>query len=380
MHDGKQSSAAGLAFEAVAVQEALDSLLIGISIFDADLRLVACNKTLLTMLDFPADLGRPGTPLEAFVRYNTARGNNGTGNIDALVRERLAEARRFESKQFRLVLSDDTIVEVVRRRLPSGGVVSTYTDVTEITRAREALEEKEREMLRQLEDLDLERAMVEQQAEQMVHMAEDLAVQNKEIEKSRAESDFQAKHDVLTGLPNRRYFLDQLHQVLSVAAPAGAAKALLFVDLDNFKPVNDVLGHDVGDALLRKVALRLTSSVRDSDFVARLGGDEFAVIASMKVENGTSGVRVVARRILEALSLAVDDAEPPIAIAASIGVALYPFDADNAEELLRRADQAMYEAKNAGRNRIVFACEIPEGTATPIATPQFDATSSKVSM
>ncbi len=362
MHDGKQSSAAGLAFETVAVQEALDSLPIGISIFDADLRLVACNKTLLTMLDFPAEFGRPGTPLETFVRYNTSRGNNGTGNIDAVVRERLAEASRFESKQFRLVLADDTIVEVVRRRLPSGGVVSTYTDVTEITHAREALEEKEREMLRQLEDLDLERAMVEQQAQKMVHMAEDLAVQNKEIEKSRAESDFQAKHDELTGLPNRRYFLDQLDQVLAIAAPAGAAKALLFVDLDNFKPVNDVLGHDVGDDLLRKVGLRLTASVRDSDFVARLGGDEFAVIAAMKVENGTGGVRIVAQRIREALSIEVDEGEPPIAVSASIGVALFPFDADNAEELLRKADQAMYDAKHTGRNRIVFACEIPEGT------------------
>src|SRR3546814_6447563 len=80
----------------------------------------------------------------------------------------------------------------------------TYTDVTEITRSREALEEKGREMTRYFEDIEMQRAMVEQQAQQMVHMAEDLALRNKEIEKSRAESDFQAKHDELTGLPNRR--------------------------------------------------------------------------------------------------------------------------------------------------------------------------------
>ena len=83
---------------------------------------------------------------------------------------------------------------------------------------------------------------------------------NKEIEKSRQYSDFQARHDELTGLPNRRYFLDYLEQTLGVAQAAGAAKAVLFVDLDNFKPVNDQLGHDRGDALLCKVALRLTSS------------------------------------------------------------------------------------------------------------------------
>src|SRR3546814_3915166 len=99
---------------------------------------------------------------------------------------------------------------VVRQPLPSGGVVSTYTDVTEITRAREALEEKEREMTRYFEDIEMQRAMVEQQAQQMVHVAEDLALRNKETEKSRAESDFQAKHDELTGLPNRRYFIEYL--------------------------------------------------------------------------------------------------------------------------------------------------------------------------
>lgn len=371
MFEAKQDGA-GVAANALAVQEALDGLHIGLSIFDGDLRLVACNRTFLTMLDFPTCLGAAGTPLEAFVRFNTERGNNGAdlrgAELEAVVRQRLAEARKCEARNFTQTLSDGTIVEVVRQPLPSGGVVSTYTDVTEITRAREALEEKEREMTRHLEDIELERAMVEQQAQQMVHMAEDLALRNKEIEKSRAESDFQAKHDELTGLPNRRYFIDYLEQVLGVAGPVKAHKALLFIDLDNFKPVNDVLGHDHGDRLLRKVALRLTSSVRDSDFCARLGGDEFAVIAAMKPERGIAGVRVVAERILEALNLPVDEAEPPIVVGASIGIALFPTDAADREGLLRAADTAMYEAKSAGRNRIVFACELDQlAAAAPSA-------------
>lgn len=360
VRDGKQDSGVGWTCGAVAVREALDSLHIGLSIFDADLRLVACNRAFLKLLDFPAALGEPGTPLETFIRFNTERGNNGEGAIDAIVAQRLAEARTLESRTFQQTLSDGTVVEVVRCPLPSCGQLSTYTDITEIVRAREALEEKERELTRNLEDIDLERAMVEQQAEQMVQMAEDLALQNKEIEKSRAESEFQARHDELTSLPNRRFFLDYLDQTLGVARSAGAAKALLFVDLDNFKPVNDILGHDVGDALLRKVAMRLTASVRDSDFVARLGGDEFAVIAAMKPENGIGGVRVVAERILEALNVEVEGSDPPIAIAASIGVAIFPADSDSCEGLLRRADQAMYEAKNGGRNRIVFACEVAD--------------------
>src|SRR3546814_2439172 len=88
-------------------------------------------------------------------------------------------------------------------------------------------------MTRYCEDIEMQRAMVEQQAQQMVHMSEDLALRNKEIEKSRAESDFQAKHDELTGLPNRRYFIDYLEQVLGIAGPVKAHKAVLFLDLDN---------------------------------------------------------------------------------------------------------------------------------------------------
>ncbi len=341
-----------------SVQEALDVLHIGLSVFGADLRLLAANQAYLTLLDFPPELGRVGTPLEAFFRLNAERGEYGEGDIDAMVEERLALARKFEPHSFLRHRPDGTILEITGKPLASGGFVTTYADVTESIRTREALEEKEKELTRHLEDIELERAMVEQQAVQVVDMAEELAVKNKEIEASRKQSDFQAKHDELTGLPNRRYFAEQLEQSLLVAGQAGTAKAILFVDLDNFKPVNDILGHDEGDALLKKVALRLTSSLRDSDFVARLGGDEFAVIASMKSGNGTEGIRIVAERILEALNITIEHAEPPISIAASIGVALYPDDAVSNDDLLRQADKAMYEAKAAGRNRIVFASDL----------------------
>ncbi len=358
MYDEKRATGVRPVSDVVAIQEGLDTLHIGLSIFDADLRLVAFNKAYVTLLQFPRELAKVGVSLEAFFRYNAERGEYGDGDIDDLVEQRIVLARKFEAHSFHRRRPDGTIIEVVGRPLPSGGFVTTYADVTEVARTREALEQKEQELTRHLEDIDLEREMVERQAQKMVDMAEDLSVQNKEIEKSRQQSDFQANHDELTGLPNRRYFSDYLEQSLAAAEANGAAKALLFVDLDNFKPVNDVLGHDRGDTLLRDVALRLCAAVRDTDFVARLGGDEFAVIAKMKPENGIDGVRVVADRILKALSISVEDAERSVTVGASIGVALYPADATCCEDLLKKADQTMYEAKNSGRNRVLFACEL----------------------
>jgi diguanylate cyclase (GGDEF)-like protein len=336
----------------------LDTLHIGLSVFDTDLRLVAFNHAYVTLLQFPVELGQVGMPLEAFFRYNAERGEYGEGNVDKLVEQRLALARKFEPHSFHRRRPDGMVIEVVGRPLPSGGFVTTYTDVTEITRTREALEDKERELTRQLEDIDLERGMVEKQAQKMVDMAEDLAERNKEIEISRQKSDFQARHDDLTGLPNRRYFSDHLSDCLATAKTTGASKAVLFVDLDNFKTVNDALGHDRGDKLLREVAAQLNESVRDSDFVARLGGDEFAVIAKMKPENGLKGVRAVANRILESLDLSLEGGGKTYDISASIGIAIFPEDATERTHLLKNADKAMYMAKKAGRRRIVFFQEI----------------------
>ncbi|MEO3430409.1 diguanylate cyclase [Pelagibius sp. CAU 1746] len=360
MFDGKSFDADEEVRCQASVLEALDAMHIGISIFDAGLRLITVNKAFMTLLAFPPEMGRPGTPLEALFRLNAERGEYGEGDIGAMVEERLALARKFEPHNFRRERPDGTVLEIIGTPLASGGFVTTYADVTEITRAKEALEEKERELTRHLEDMELERAMVEQQAVQVVDMAEQLAVQNKEIEASRKQSDFQARHDELTGLPNRRYFTEFLEQSLLVASQADTPKALLFIDLDNFKPVNDILGHDEGDALLKKVALRLTSCLRDSDFVARLGGDEFAVIAGMKPGSGIDGIRVVAGRLREALNISVQDSGQPLSVTASIGVALFPADAGSRDELLKQADKAMYEAKAVGRNRIVFAEELPD--------------------
>src|SRR3546814_9899230 len=124
------------------------------------MRIIDWSANVCSSVLFPAARGLAGPPLEAFVRLNTERGNNGPclngGDVEDVVRRRLAEAGKFEPGAFTQTLSDGTVIEVVRQPLPSGGVVSTYTDVTEITRAREALEEKEREMTRYFEDIEMQ--------------------------------------------------------------------------------------------------------------------------------------------------------------------------------------------------------------------------------
>ncbi len=351
------------------MREALDVLNIGLAIYDSSLCLVTFNKAYIDLLSFPTDLCRPGTTLEATFRFKAERGEYGPGDVETIVAERLALARKFEPHSYERARPDGTVFKVEGHPLPSGGFVTTYTDVTEISRARKALEEKEQDLIRHLDDLEMERAMTEQQAQQIVEMAETLAAQNKEIEEDLKQTDFEAKHDTLTGLPNRRFFLAHLQQALGNAQQLGMAKALLFIDLDNFKPINDTLGHDRGDQLLRDVAKALRKSVRDSDFVARLGGDEFAVIASVKPENGANGVRILAERIASALTIAVESPDGIIVCSASVGVSLFPNDSSDLEGCLAMADNAMYAAKRAGRNCVVFASEA-EKSAGEAAEPE----------
>jgi len=164
-----------------------------------------------------------------------------------------------------------------------------------------------------------------------------------------------AYFDALTGLPNRSLFQDRLSRAITLAARHEGCLALLYLDLDGFKQVNDTLGHAGGDALLKIVAQRLTGCVRFSDTVARLGGDEFVVL--IPEEASVAGVTVVAEKILHALDKPFAIAEQEVFVGASIGVVFYPNDAMAAEGLLKNADMAMYAAKNAGRNNFQFFSE-----------------------
>ncbi|MDB5765127.1 MAG: hypothetical protein JWQ21_4122 [Herminiimonas sp.] len=161
-----------------------------------------------------------------------------------------------------------------------------------------------------------------------------------------------ANFDILTGLPNRRLFRDRLDQQVKKSNRTGLPVGLLFIDLDRFKEANDLLGHDVGDILLRLAALRVSACVRKSDTVARLGGDEFTVILT-ELHNVAS-VEQVAQKILATLAEPYRLGNEVVYLSGSIGITLYPADAASAEELIRNADQAMYVAKNAGRNQFSY--------------------------
>lgn len=159
----------------------------------------------------------------------------------------------------------------------------------------------------------------------------------------------QANYDHLTGLPNRQLFHDRLAQAIARSRRSALPLALVFLDLDFFKEINDTLGHDKGDELLRQVGKRLSASVRATDTVARLGGDEFIIIMSELKD--TAVVERVCQQALLDLSDPYVLGQDPASISASLGVAFYPQDAPNAQELLKCADLAMYAAKELGRNQ-----------------------------
>lgn len=162
----------------------------------------------------------------------------------------------------------------------------------------------------------------------------------------------QANYDPLTKLPNRHMFHVHLKQELLNTQRNRLALALMFIDLDRFKEVNDTLGHNIGDQLLAEVAKRLSASVRKSDIVARLGGDEFTIILSQLTD--ASQVEIVAQNILRHLAEPFTLNNETAYISASIGITLYPEDSEEVEQLLMNADQAMYAAKRKGRNRFSY--------------------------
>ncbi|MCH8622472.1 GGDEF and EAL domain-containing protein [Undibacterium sp. TS12] len=159
----------------------------------------------------------------------------------------------------------------------------------------------------------------------------------------------QANIDSLTGLPNRHMFINQLREQIALAKESGRCLTLLLIDLDQFKEINDALGHAKGDTLLVEVARRIAACVHEPATIARLGGDEFTVVLSDNHDNAhvTAVAQAIIDKLVQVFQLGIERAY----ISASIGIAQYPGDGHNAGDLLRHADQAMYAAKNAGRNR-----------------------------
>jgi diguanylate cyclase (GGDEF)-like protein/PAS domain S-box-containing protein len=186
-----------------------------------------------------------------------------------------------------------------------------------------------------------------------------VSVERDITERKKAEADIHrlAYFDALTGLPNRRMLLDRLGQVLATDRRTGQVGALLYLDLDRFKNINDARGHAAGDELLQRVGQRLLALMREEDTVARLGGDEFVILSPHLVQapdDGSRAALTAANRVREALEEPFLINGQPFSTSGSIGVTMLPRDALSPDDLLREADTAMYRAKAAGRNRVAF--------------------------
>jgi diguanylate cyclase (GGDEF)-like protein len=206
------------------------------------------------------------------------------------------------------------------------------------------------------------RAQLKTALDELSHRNVQLQAEVGERQRAEEKARHQAMHDALTGLPNRLLFVDRLHISMERALRRGTQSALLYVDIDGFKPVNDEYGHQVGDVLLAAIADRMTQSMRSIDTVARLGGDEFGVIIEEPVDlaEAIAGAERLGQALRRPYSLVLPGSGRllEITVGASVGIAVYPLHADSTDALIRAADNAMYQAKRGGRNLCVIAEEV----------------------
>lgn len=254
------------------------------------------------------------------------------------------------SVEYRIHRSDGALCWIREKstvlRSASGEVIQSIgvlQDITEQTKVEQSLREAR----------DSLEAMVKSRTRKLAATVKQLEGEVREREKIAAELDFLANHDALTGLPSLRLCKDRLDQSLAEARRNRQMSAVMFLDLDGFKAINDEHGHEFGDLVLKATADRITAEIRETDTVARIGGDEFVIISSSLPEV------TIAQRIAAALNRQI--AQPihienaRIAISASIGISLYPENGTTAEELIRAADRAMYRVKHQGKNSFGFA-------------------------
>lgn len=229
-----------------------------------------------------------------------------------------------------------------------------FTDVKPLWESSEKLRTANEQLYANVSQLAAEVERRVQAEAELLRYNVGLRQQNQKLEVAKLESDLLANQDPLTGLSNRRYF----HRALNERIDANKVKrdriAVLFIDLDKFKSVNDTLGHDRGDDLLRAVATTLVKSLRGEDLIARLGGDEFACATTFARELGIDPIIEMSKRVCRALQIPVPSPERTIFVCATIGIAFFPEDAGDAESLLGAADKAMYLGKRRGGNEAVF--------------------------
>jgi diguanylate cyclase (GGDEF)-like protein len=276
----------------VHIDVALHNMSQGLCMFDGEGRLVLWNERYIQMYDMPVGIFKPGCTLVEMLKYRALHGTFAHDPLEYDEKIRAA-ARNGEKLHFAVELPDGRVIEVVNQPMANGGWIATHDEVTERKRAEAKIE----------------------------HLAH---------------------HDVLTGLPNRAAFNERFALELEGATKSGGSIALMCLDLDRFKHVNDLFGHALGDSLLCEVARRLKAAANGT-FLARIGGDEFSLIVTEG--NVASTAARLAERITTALGDCIELEERKLTANVSVGVAIYPGDAADGGKLICNADAALYRAK-----------------------------------
>ncbi len=297
---GRSRSSRGLPLPA-RYSLAIDTMTQGLCLYDADDRLELVNARFCELYNQKMEALRPGTRFRDILANSIAIGNYPGRTVEEVYRERKAFIDRRQPGTFLQELGDGRLIAISHQPMPDGGWVATYEDITERRR-------------------------------------------------TEARIRFLAQHDSLTLLPNRVLFGEWLAELVAAARPPRPC-ALLCMDLDKFKSVNDTLGHAAGDALLRQVADRLRLELRSGDLAARLGGDEFAMLLPA---TDAPGALAVSRRVIGALARGYEIAGCPASIGVSIGIACAPDHAGTPDALLSRADAMLYAVKRDGAGRAMI--------------------------
>jgi len=259
------------------------------------------------------------------------------------------ESARFPASAAAKTLAEREAAVLAREQAILGRERAVDLREEGVTLREKALREREEAAMTQAAALSASTgAQLREANERLVVATVRAQIMAETAEEAATRMSYMAEHDFLTGLPNRSVLTDRLVQSIALAQRHGKKVALMFLDLDNFKHINDSLGHAVGDQLLQSAAQRLQACVRRSDSVSRHGGDEFVVLLA-EVEQ-VQDATLAAEKLIEAMAEPhlVDDHRLHVTV--SIGISLYPDDGKDAEEMIRNADAAMYHAKRNGRN------------------------------